>query len=112
MRIRFEDFVLNPIGKTLEIYNFVGLKMNMHIKSWLDKSTTHCNNENLSKTRQFGIRRNVLSVLKGWRERLKFTQVQEIQSKCQQVLDKLQYEVYQTDTDFKNFKTMHFEPYW
>ena len=84
----------------------------MHIKTWLDKSMAPCNGENLSKTNQYGLKRNVLSVLNSWRKGLSFKEVQEIQSKCRGVLDNLQYKIYETERDYKNLETLHFEPSW
>jgi len=111
MRIRFEDFVMSPIEQTQKIYDFVHLDMNMHIIEWLNTSLSVNNDENLSKTSPFDLKKNRMSVLNGWREKLSFEKVKIIQSECRKVLEILEYKIYDNENQLKNLEELYFNPH-
>ena len=110
MRVRYEDFVLNPIGLTSKIYKFVGLKMTLEIKNWLDTAFSEKNSNELAKTAPFSLQRNIKSVLNNWRKDMSFEAVQEIQSKCERILKILDYKIFRNNQDFKDLSTLYFTP--
>ena len=112
MRIRYEDFVLNPLGKTLKIYEFVGIEMTMNIKHWLDTAMSVTNEKNLSKTSPMGLKRNVMSVLNTWRAESSFEDVLTMQRNCEWVLDKLGYKIFRTEKELRDLDELHFAPNW
>ena len=110
MRVRYEDFVLNPIGLTLKIYKFVGLNMTLRIKDWLDIAFSKTNHYVLAKGSPQSLLRNVKSVMNNWRKDLSFEAVQEIQSKCERILKILDYKIFRNNQDFKDLSTLYFTP--
>ena len=110
MRVRYEDFVLNPIGLTLKIYKFVGLNMTLRIKDWLDIAFSKTNHYVLAKGSPQSLLRNVKSVMNNWRNDLSFEAVQEIQSKCERILKILDYKIFRNNQDFKDLSTLYFAP--
>ena len=110
MRVRYEDFILNPIGFTLKIYKFVGLNMTLEIRDWLDTAFSVTNSNELAKTAPFSLRRNIKSVLNNWRNDLSFEAVQEIQSKCERILIILDNKIFRNNQDFKDLSTLYFTP--
>jgi len=111
-RIRYEDFVLNPLGVTLKIYKFVGLDMTLGIKDWLDTAFSVTNDDDLAKKATQALKRNVKSVLNNWRNDLSFEAVQEVQMKCKKILNILDYKTFQNNDDFKDLSTLYFTPNW
>ena len=110
MRIRFEDFVLNPFGKALKIYEFAGIDMNMDVKKWIDKATSPSNKEYISDHQ--GLLRNGLSVLNSWRKELGFENFKKIQKECQSVLQTLGYKQYNSEKELHDLTEFHFKPIW
>ena len=112
MRIRYEDFVLNPVGKTLKIYDFIGINMTMEVKEWLDEATSVTNKDNLAVASPQGMRRNVKTVLNSWRKDLSFEAVNLIQNKCDNVLNVLGYRRFNNEEDLQDLSKPYFNPYW
>ena len=112
MQIRYEDFALNPLGVSLKIYQFVGVNMTLKVKNWLNTATSVANRDKLAEDSPQGLIRNVKSVLNHWRKDLSFEAVQEIQSKCEKILNNLGYKIFDNYKDFKNLSTLYFEPNW
>ena len=112
MRIRYEDFALNPIGNTLKMYDFIGINMTMEVKEWLDKATSIANKNDLSVASPQGLRRNVKTVLNSWRKELPFTAVQIIQNKCKSILDILNYKKFDSNEEMKKLSVSYFTPNW
>ena len=112
MRIRYEDFILNPLGAALKIYKFVGLEMTMKVKEWLDVAFTTANKKSLAKSSPQGLKRNIKSVLNNWRIDLNFETVQEIQAKCDNILKNLGYRIYKSNEELKEISKLYFTPEW
>ena len=112
MRIRYEDFVLNPIGHTSKIFDFVGIKMHMAVKDWLDQAMSTTNDVNLSRLSPHGMKRNVRQVLNAWRQELSFEAVQEMQTKCKEVLNHLEYEIFHNEKQLNSLSQLYFSPNW
>ena len=109
-RIRFEDFVWDPIKKTREIFDFVGLNITDSVVSWLKNSTSSLHEDNLWIWVPQGLSRNPMSVLNHWRKNLPFEQVELIQKLCHPALKKLGYEIYDSEEELRNLKKLHFTP--
>ena len=110
MRVRYEDFVLNPVKFTLKIYGFVGLNITLEIKDWLDIAFSKSNRDELVKTSPHGLLRTTNSVLNYWRKDMSFKAVQEIQSKCERIFKILDYKIFRNNQDFKDLLTLYFTP--
>ena len=110
LRIRFEDFVVNPIRVTEEIYKFVGLSMTNQVKEWLSKAISEKNPKGLSRSQRFSITRNSKDVLVAWRKELSFEKTLLIQEICYDVLTKLNYKIYDNKDDYNNTNNLHFVP--
>jgi len=112
MRIRYEDFVLNPVGNTVKIYDFIGIGMMMNVKEWLDEAMSVTNKKELSITSPQSMKRNVKTVLNSWRKDLSFETVKMIQNKCKGILEALDYKIFDKNEDVKNFSLPYFLPEW
>jgi len=112
MRIRYEDFVLNPIGNTIKIYDFIGINMTMNVKEWLDEAMSPRNYGNVSVSSPQSMKRNVKSVLNSWRQELSYEAVEMIQNKCKGVLSILGYNKFRTNEDLKDLSKPYFFPDW
>ena len=112
MRIRYEDFILNPLGYALKIYEFVGINMTLEVKQWLDVAMSVTNKDSLYKKSPSGLKRNVKTVLNNWRKDLSFPIVKEIQTKCEEILNILEYKVYKNNYEMKDVRNLHFKPNW
>jgi len=112
MQIRYEDFVLNPLGKTVKIYDFIGIEMTVNIKEWLNTAMSATNKEDLSKTFPMGLKRNVMTVLNTWRTELTFDDVIKMQTHCNWVLRTLGYRIYHSEAELRYISKLHFKPNW
>ena len=110
LRIRYEDFVLNPIGKTLKIYDFIGINMTMNVKEWLDNAMSVQNENNRAQPQS--LKRNSKTVLNSWRKTLSFEAVELIQRKCEDVFKILGYAWFKNETELKDFSKPFFNPNW
>ena len=93
MRVRHEDFSMEPFKVAEDIYRFIGIKMTTGIKSWLGKNTD-------SNTARI--------VTSTWRNKLDFEHNKIIQSYCGDVLQKLNYRSFASEQDMHNFNISSF----
>ena len=112
MRIRYEDFALNPVGKTVMIFKALGINMTIELRNWLNSATSSDNANDLSIKQPSDLNRNVDSVLTQWRNQLTFEQMQKIQEKCGSVLKDLGYKIFNNPDEMKNLNNLHFTPNW
>ncbi|KAL7637835.1 UNVERIFIED_CONTAM: hypothetical protein RMT77_011447 [Armadillidium vulgare] len=97
-RVRYEDLALNPIEETKKLYKFVGLKYTIFTEL-LIRSTSF--DDSLTSD-PFALRRRSSSRAFRWRNVMSFDQVQRIQEHCQDVLEKLNYRIFNTIEEYKN----------
>ena len=112
VRIRYEDFAVNSVGKTVTIFNALGINMTMEVRNWLNSATSNDNGKALSLNQPWNLKRDVGSVLIDWRNRLSFEQVVMIQKGCKSVLEKLGYKIFNDSSELKNLNDLHFTPEW
>ena len=112
MRIRYEDFALNSVGKTVTIFKDLGISITMEVRNWLQSATSKDNAKDLSIKQPWNLKRNVDSVLTDWRNQLSFEQVEMIQERCGTVLKELGYKIFSNSTELKNLNNLHFTPEW
>ena len=109
MRIRFEDFVLNPVEKSKKIFDFVGINMTNDVISWLKESVAVADEFNLfSNYPQHRLRKPTSVIM--WRKRMPFEYVQEIQELCKPVFDWLGYKVYENQSEYRKLSQLEFIP--
>ncbi|XP_076801917.1 carbohydrate sulfotransferase 1-like [Clavelina lepadiformis] len=108
MRIRHEDFALDPIGVSAKIYDFVGINFPDSMKSWLRKATSSENKDDLSLKNPQGTNRDSMAVLSRWRESLSFEKVKAVQEICKEVMPKLGYRLFNSENELRNISKLHF----
>nr|CAB3230827.1 carbohydrate sulfotransferase 1-like [Phallusia mammillata] len=106
IRVRHEDFALNPIEITQHIYDFVGINMNPTIKKWLKEATSQQNDANLSVKQSQGTKRNAAKVISAWRSKLSWDKVQMVQKICSEPLDLLGYRRFDSKKDLKSIESI------
>ena len=106
MRIRYEDFVSNPIANALKIYDFIGINMTVNVIQWLDIAMSKKNIDN--RWQRQSLKRNPKTVLNSWRNTLSFEAVEMIQRDCGSVLSLLGYAWFKNEIELKNFSKPFF----
>ncbi|CAK8680172.1 unnamed protein product [Clavelina lepadiformis] len=109
MRVRHEDFALKPLEWTEKIYNFVGLQLDENIISWLKSATSQNNSSNLSKTSQFGTKRNSADTVSHWRKVLSWENVLLVQKHCT-AMNRSGYFEFHDKSLLKNMTIPSFDP--
>uniref|UniRef100_H2YAG4 Sulfotransferase n=2 Tax=Ciona savignyi TaxID=51511 RepID=H2YAG4_CIOSA len=107
MRIRHEDFSMDPIKTAEKIYEFVSIPFDVDIKRWLVEATSFDKSLNL-KVGDQGTKRNSRDIVSAWRMKLTFEEVVVIQDICKDALTMLGYEVYNTNEDMLDLNKLHF----
>nr|XP_033784646.1 carbohydrate sulfotransferase 1 [Geotrypetes seraphini] len=97
--LRYEDMARNPIKKTEEIYNFLGISMDSSIVRWIENNTRA---DTTFDKHKYGTIRNSEATAKNWRQKLSFDIVEFIQNTCQEVLVQLGYKLVNSDQDLRN----------
>ena len=109
MRMRFEDFVFNPVRKTKEIYDFVGINITDDVLRWLQERVALPKEYGLSGQYPYSRLRRP-DALSSWRKRLPFEHMQEIQSLCKPVFDWLGYKIYDNESEYRRISRLYFVP--
>ena len=106
MRVRHEDFSMEPFKVAEKIYKFIGIEMTEDVKTWLEKNTASgINSQGLSAQ---STKRDSKTVASAWRNKLKFEHNEIIQDRCDDVLQKLQYRSFPSELDMKNLNISSF----
>lgn len=100
MLVRYEDLARNPLQKTKEIYDFVGLTMNKNVEDWIQANTRGSNGV-LAKYK-FGTMRDSAANAESWRLKLPFEMVEYTQTVCQKALMLLGYKSVRSTEELKN----------
>ncbi|MBN3282920.1 CHST1 sulfotransferase, partial [Polyodon spathula] len=100
MVVRYEDLARNPLKKTKEIYEYVGMSMDSNVVQWI-QTNTRGNNE-LSAKHKYGTVRDSAANAESWRLKLSFDMVDYTQTVCQQILNQLGYRIVESPEELKN----------
>ncbi|KAM6979559.1 carbohydrate sulfotransferase 1 isoform 1-T2 [Aplochiton taeniatus] len=100
MLVRYEDLARNPLQKTKEIYDYVGLSLDKNVVDWI-QANTKSNNELLAK-HKFGTVRDSAANAESWRLKLSYDMVEYTQTVCQKVLHQLGYKAVKSAEELKN----------
>jgi len=109
IRIRFEDFVLDPVKKARKIFDFVGINITEDVISWLEETVAAPDDLNLFANHPQSRLRKPASVTM-WRRRMPFEHVQNIQELCKPVFDWLGYKIYHNESDYRKLSQLYFIP--
>ncbi|XP_068598015.1 carbohydrate sulfotransferase 1-like [Brachionichthys hirsutus] len=114
MLVRYEDLARNPLQKTKEIYDFLGLPMDKSVRDWISANTQV---RNVLQTRvKFGTSRNSTANAESWRLRLGYDMVEYMQTVCGKPLLQLGYKTVNSMEQLRNMslslvEDMTFEPF-
>ncbi|CAK8672955.1 unnamed protein product [Clavelina lepadiformis] len=99
MRVRFEEFAVDPIRWTEKIYKFVDIKMDESIVQWLKKATSETN----SNSESFSTTRNSKDVVTRWMKQLPWKYVTQLQRECDYVMKSLGYIMFDDERSMRNY---------
>ncbi|KFW91736.1 Carbohydrate sulfotransferase 1 [Phalacrocorax carbo] len=99
MLVRYEDLARNPMKKTEEIYDFLGIPMDSNVERWIQNNTR---GDRSSSKHKYGTVRNSAATAEKWRFRLSYEIVAFTQHACQQVLAQLGYKTAGSEEELKN----------
>ncbi|KFV54330.1 Carbohydrate sulfotransferase 1 [Gavia stellata] len=99
MLVRYEDLARNPMKKTEEIYDFLGIPMDSNVERWIQNNTR---GDRSSSKHKYGTVRNSAATAEKWRFRLSYEIVAFPQHACQQVLAQLGYKTAASEEELKN----------
>ncbi|NXG41086.1 CHST1 sulfotransferase, partial [Psilopogon haemacephalus] len=99
MLVRYEDLARNPMKKTEEIYDFLGIPMDSNVERWIQNNTR---GDRSSSKHKYGTVRNSAATAEKWRFRLSYEIVAFTQHACQQVLAQLGYRTASSEEELKN----------
>ncbi|KAG9272003.1 carbohydrate sulfotransferase 1 [Astyanax mexicanus] len=98
--VRYEDLARNPLQKTTEIYDFLGLPMEKSVEEWIRNNTRGSND--ISAKHKYGTVRDSAANAESWRLKLSHEIVEHTQTVCQQVLEELGYKPVNSPEELKN----------
>uniref|UniRef100_F6ZR39 Sulfotransferase n=2 Tax=Ciona intestinalis TaxID=7719 RepID=F6ZR39_CIOIN len=110
LRIRHEDFALEPIQVSENIYKFLSLPFREGMRRWVLDATTSNTQTSELKTGDQGTKRNSKEIVSAWRGKLSFEEVDVIQEICKDSLNKLGYKIFNTEKELQNVQELHFKP--
>ncbi|NXX78150.1 CHST1 sulfotransferase, partial [Urocolius indicus] len=99
MLVRYEDLARNPMKKTEEIYDFLGIPMDGNVERWIQNNTR---GDRSSSKHKYGTVRNSAATAEKWRFRLSYEIVAFTQRACQPVLAQLGYKSAASEEELKN----------
>ncbi|NXL60175.1 CHST1 sulfotransferase, partial [Chordeiles acutipennis] len=99
MLVRYEDLARNPMKKTEEIYDFLGIPMDSNVERWIQNNTR---GDRSSSKHKYGTVRNSAATAEKWRFRLSYEIVAFTQHACHQVLAQLGYKTASSEEELKN----------
>ncbi|XP_063044251.1 carbohydrate sulfotransferase 1-like [Engraulis encrasicolus] len=100
MIVRYEDLARNPLQKTKEMYDYLGLPMDKNVVDWI-QANTRGSNELLAK-HKYGTVRDSAANAESWRLKLSIEMVDYTQTVCQKILNILGYKSVKTADELKN----------
>lgn len=100
MLVRYEDMARNPLTKTKEIFDYLGLSMDKNVEDWIQANTQGSNEP--SAKHKFGTVRDSAANAESWRLRLSYDMVEYTQTVCRKVLQQLGYKSAKSEEELKN----------
>ncbi|KAE8297596.1 Carbohydrate sulfotransferase 1 [Larimichthys crocea] len=100
MLVRYEDLAKNPLLKTKEMYDYLGLPMDKNVEDWIHANTRGSNEP--SAKHKFGTVRDSAANAESWRLKLSYDMVEYTQTVCQKVLHQLGYKAVKSVEELKN----------
>uniref|UniRef100_A0A8C2K6A9 Sulfotransferase n=1 Tax=Cyprinus carpio TaxID=7962 RepID=A0A8C2K6A9_CYPCA len=100
MLVRYEDLARNPLQKSKEVYEFLGLSMEKNVVDWIHNNTK--GNYIESAVHKYGTLRDSAANAESWRLNLSYEMVNYTQTVCKHILDKLGYKAVNSPEDQKN----------
>ncbi|XP_064867358.1 carbohydrate sulfotransferase 1-like [Oncorhynchus nerka] len=100
MLVRYEDLSRNPLLKTMEIYDFLGLPMDKSVEEWIQTNTR--GSTELSAKHKYGTVRDSAANAESWRLKLSYDMVEYTQATCHKVLHQLGYKAVKSADELKN----------
>ncbi|XP_071503208.1 carbohydrate sulfotransferase 1-like [Diadema antillarum] len=88
--LRYEDFADDPVGKTEELYQFVGWTLPDSVREWVKQNT----NAQMSDQGTFGIAKNATATASRWMSELSEVEIGQVESLCMDVMKLLGYPPY------------------
>ena len=101
--IRHEDFSMAPLEVAADIYKFIGVEMTPEVRAWLEKNTAGGTGASAQSTK-----RDSKTVASAWRTKLKFEHNELVQTRCDSVLRRLDYQSFFSDAAMKNLNVSSF----
>ncbi|KAJ8252021.1 hypothetical protein COCON_G00213330 [Conger conger] len=100
MLVRYEDVARNPLQKTKDIFEFLGMSLDQNVVKWIKRNTR--GSKELSAKHKYGTVRDSAANAESWRLKLSFEIVDYTQNVCQQVLHQLGYKAVNSSEELKN----------
>lgn len=100
MLMRYEDLARNPLQRTREIYEFLGLAMDKNVADWIQNNTR--GSSDLSSKHKYGTVRDSAANAENWRLKLSYDMVDYTQTVCQHILQELGYKTVNSSDELKN----------
>ncbi|XP_044133413.1 carbohydrate sulfotransferase 1-like [Bufo gargarizans] len=105
--VRHEDLAKDPIKKTKEIYNFVGLHWKEGLSAWIEENTNATVPPNPHK---YSTIRKSAETVENWRLHLHFSIIQTVQIICNTTLSQLGYQMVDSVHQLRNLSHSLVEP--
>ncbi|XP_055363298.1 carbohydrate sulfotransferase 1-like isoform X2 [Betta splendens] len=100
MLVRYEDLARNPLLKTKEIYEYLGLPMDKNVEEWIHANTRGSSEP--SAKHKFGTVRDSAANAESWRLKLSYDMVEHTQTVCHKVLQQLGYRAARSAQELRN----------
>ncbi|KAJ8248909.1 hypothetical protein GJAV_G00229090 [Gymnothorax javanicus] len=114
MLVRYEDLARNPLQKTKEIYEFLGMSLDKNVINWIQYNTREGNGP--ASQNFYSTTRDSKATAESWRLKLSFEMATYSQNICSQVLHQLGYKAVKSSEELKNLsltliQNKTFEPF-
>ena len=101
MRVRHEDFAMEPIRTTRDIYDFIGKPPTPELLDWVETATNGVKVA-ASQISPYSTERDAKEVLTAWRTWYTFEEVSVIQEVCKESLALLGYSKFTSEAQLAN----------
>ncbi|XP_019954952.1 carbohydrate sulfotransferase 1 [Paralichthys olivaceus] len=100
MLVRYEDLARNPLAKTKEIYDYLGLSIDKNVEDWIQANTQGANEP--STKHKFSTVRDSAANAESWRLKLSYDMVEYTQTVCPKIFPQLGYKTVRSAEELKN----------
>ncbi|MGH0170038.1 UNVERIFIED_CONTAM: hypothetical protein FKN15_064376 [Acipenser sinensis] len=100
MVVRYEDLARNPLKKTKEIFEYLGMSLDSNVVEWIQTNTRGTNES--SAKHKYGTVRDSAANAESWRLKLSYDMVDYTQTVCRQILNQLGYRMVESPEELKN----------